>query len=267
MFLAEQVTEFYPDLDDKLFISDFAVYHQRYSTNTFPTWRLAQPFRVLAHNGEINTVRGNMNWMSCHEDRMESEFFESNIEDLKPVIAKGSSDSAALDSVFELLLQSGRDLPMVKTMMIPQAVTPDVSSELAGLYGYCNAVMEPWDGPAAIAAFSGNWVIGGMDRNGLRPLRYTITKDGLLLAGSETGMVSIPPSDVQELGRLGPGEMIGVNLAEGKLIKDKDLKAELSKRADWNSWLGKSQQLDEILSKNQENAPQRPSSDFIRLRQ
>ena len=252
MFLAEQVTEFYPDLDDKLFISDFAVYHQRYSTNTFPTWRLAQPFRVLAHNGEINTVRGNMNWMSCHEDRMESELFENNIEDLKPVIAKGSSDSAALDSVFELLLQSGRDLPMVKTMMIPQAVTPDVSSELAGLYGYCNAVMEPWDGPAAIAAFSGNWVIGGMDRNGLRPLRYTITKGGLLLAGSETGMVSIPPSDVQELGRLGPGEMIGVNLAEGKLIKDKELKAELSKRADWNSWVGKSQQLDEILAKKQE---------------
>ena len=267
MFLAEQVTEFYPDLDDKLFISDFAVYHQRYSTNTFPTWRLAQPFRVLAHNGEINTVRGNMNWMSCHEDRMESEFFENNIEDLKPVIAKGSSDSAALDSVFELLLQSGRDLPMVKTMMIPQAVTPDVSSELAGLYGYCNAVMEPWDGPAAIAAFSGNWVIGGMDRNGLRPLRYTITKGGLLLAGSETGMVSIPPSDIQELGRLGPGEMIGVNLAEGKLIKDKELKAELSKRADWNSWVGKSQQLDEILAKKQEIAPQRPSSDIIRRRQ
>ena len=108
MFLAEQVTEFYPDLDNELFISDFAVYHQRYSTNTFPTWRLAQPFRVIAHNGEINTVRGNMNWMACHEDRMESELFGNNVEDLKPVIAKGSSDSAALDSVFEILLQLHR---------------------------------------------------------------------------------------------------------------------------------------------------------------
>ena len=267
MFLAEQVTEFYPDLDDKLFISDFAVYHQRYSTNTFPTWRLAQPFRVIAHNGEINTVRGNMNWMSCHEDRMDSDVFGDNVEDIKPVIAKGSSDSAALDSVFELLLQAGRDLPMVKTMMIPQAVTPDVPSELAGLYGYCNAVMEPWDGPAAIAAFSGNWVIGGMDRNGLRPLRYTITKDGLLLAGSETGMVSIPPSNIQELGRLGPGEMIGVNLAEGRLVKDSELKSELSGRADWKSWLSKSHQLDEILAEKKDITPQRPASDIIRRRQ
>ena len=267
MFLAEQVTEFYPDLDDDQFISDFAVYHQRYSTNTFPTWRLAQPFRVIAHNGEINTVRGNINWMSCHEDRMESDVFGENVEDLKPVIAKGSSDSAALDSVFELLLQAGRDLPMVKTMTIPQAVTPDVPSELAGLYGYCNAVMEPWDGPAAIAAFSGKWVIGGTDRNGLRPLRYTITKDGLLLAGSETGMVSIPPSNIQELGRLGPGEMIGVDLTEGRLFKDTELKSELSGRADWNSWLSKSHQLEEILSEKQDITLQRPASDVIRRRQ
>ena len=122
-----------------------------YGPLRIPTWRLAQPFREIAHKGEVNTVRGNMNWMSCHEDRMDSDVFGDNVEDIKPVIAKGSSDSAALDSVFELLLQAGRDLPMVKTMMIPQAVTPDVPSELAGLYGYCNAVMEPWDGPAAIA--------------------------------------------------------------------------------------------------------------------
>ena len=175
MFLAEQVTAFYPDLLDERFISDFAVYHQRYSTNTFPTWRLAQPFRVLAHNGEINTVRGNMNWMACHEDRMQSALFGESIEEVKPVIAKGSSDSAALDSVFELMLHAGRDLPMVKTMMIPQAINVDGESDLADLYAYCNAVMEPWDGPAAIAAFSGDWAIGGTDRNGLRPMRYTLT--------------------------------------------------------------------------------------------
>ena len=144
MFLAEQVTAFYPDLLDDLFISNFAVYHQRYSTNTFPTWRLAQPFRVLAHNGEINTVRGNMNWMSCHEDRMSTDVFGGDVEDVKPVIAKGSSDSAALDAVFELLLQAGRDLPMVKTMMILQVADVSGDGELSKLYAYCNSVMEPW---------------------------------------------------------------------------------------------------------------------------
>ncbi|MEC8744888.1 MAG: glutamate synthase large subunit, partial [Pseudomonadota bacterium] len=168
MFLAEQVTAFYPDLLDELFVSNFAVYHQRYSTNTFPTWRLAQPFRVLAHNGEINTISGNQNWMSCHEDRMDSPVFEGALDDIKPVIAKDSSDSAALDAVFELMLAGGRDLPMVKSMMIPQAIDVSADTDLSRLYAYCNSVMEPWDGPAAIAAFSGDWVLGGMDRNGLR---------------------------------------------------------------------------------------------------
>ncbi|MBL6622339.1 MAG: glutamate synthase large subunit [Alphaproteobacteria bacterium] len=248
MFLAEQVTEFYPDLLDARFVSDFAVYHQRYSTNTFPTWRLAQPFRVLAHNGEINTIRGNMNWMSCHEDRMASPLFGEAIEDIKPVIAKGSSDSAALDSVFELLAHAGRDLPMVKTMMIPQAIDADSASPLAKLYGYCNAVMEPWDGPAAIAAFAGNWVLGGTDRNGLRPLRYTLTTDGLLIAGSETGMVVVPETRIAENGRLGPGEMIAVDLTAGKLLRDDELKAEMSGRADWDKWLRRSRQLDSLLA-------------------
>ena len=181
MFLAEQVTAFFPDLLDKRFVSSFAVYHQRYSTNTMPTWKLAQPFRVLAHNGEINTIRGNQNWMTCHEDRMDSEVFGDAIEDLKPVIGKGSSDSAALDAVFELMGHGGRTLPMVKTMMIPAAVDVDGDGELAKLYAYCNAVMEPWDGPAAIAAYANNWVIAGLDRNGLRPMRYVVTDDGLSL--------------------------------------------------------------------------------------
>ena len=267
MFLAEQVTAFYPDLLDDLFISNFAVYHQRYSTNTFPTWRLAQPFRVLAHNGEINTVRGNMNWMSCHEDRMSTDVFAGAVEDIKPVIAKGSSDSAALDSVFELLLQAGRDLPMVKTMMIPQAVDVNGDDELAKLYAYCNSVMEPWDGPAAIAAVSGDWVIGGMDRNGLRPMRYTLTDEGLIIAGSETGMVHIDEAHILERGRLGPGEMIGVNLAHGRVVYDAELKTELAGRQDWAKWTSKAKQMDSVLAKAKLAAADRPDDEVRRRRQ
>ncbi|MGB0810739.1 MAG: class II glutamine amidotransferase, partial [Candidatus Puniceispirillaceae bacterium] len=267
MFLAEQVTAFYPDLLDELFVSNFAVYHQRYSTNTFPTWRLAQPFRVLAHNGEINTVRGNMNWMSCHEDRMDTAVFEGAIEDIKPVIAKGSSDSAALDSVFELLLQGGRDLPMVKTMMIPQAVDVSADTELAKLYAYCNSVMEPWDGPAAIAAVSGDWVIGGMDRNGLRPMRFMLTDDGLMIAGSETGMVHIDEAHILERGRLGPGEMIGVNLAEGRIVYDAELKSELVGRQDWAKWTSRAKPMDSLLAVAKQTAEDRPDEDTRRRRQ
>ena len=248
MFLAEQVTAFFPDLLDPRFVSSFAIYHQRYSTNTKPTWRLAQPFRVLAHNGEINTIRGNQNWMSCHEDRMESALFGSQIEDLKPVVAKGSSDSAALDAVFELLLRSGRDLPMVKTMMIPEAIDVSADNPRANLYAYCNSVMEPWDGPAAIAAYSGDWVVAGLDRNGLRPFRYVVTQDGLVIGGSETGMVMVPDTNIAERGRLGPGEMIGINLAEGRLYKDQELKDKLVKKCDWRKWIGRAKQMDSLLA-------------------
>ena len=267
MFLAEQVTAFYPDLLDERFVSNFAVYHQRYSTNTFPTWRLAQPFRVLAHNGEINTIRGNMNWMACHEDRMQSAHFGDAVEDVKPVIAKGSSDSAALDSVFELMLHGGRELPMVKSMMIPQAINVDGDSELAQLYAYCNAVMEPWDGPAAIAAFAGDWVLGGTDRNGLRPMRYTLTTTGLLIAGSETGMVVVPENEVVERGRLGPGEMIGVNLHTGTLLHDEELKADLTVKAKWGEWIGRSEKMDALLAKAKISKQDQPQQETLRRRQ
>ena len=250
MFLAEQVTAFFPDLLDERFISSFAVYHQRYSTNTMPTWKLAQPFRVLAHNGEINTIRGNQNWMTCHEDRMASGLFGSSIEDLKPVIAKGSSDSAALDAVFELMGHGGRDLPMVKTMMIPAAVDVSEDNVLAKLYAYCNSVMEPWDGPAAIAAYANNWVIGGLDRNGLRPMRYVVTKDGLVIAGSETGMVVVAEDNIIERGRIGPGQMMGIDLSRGMMFSNDDLKAELSQRRNWGSWIGRAQQMEALLAKN-----------------
>ncbi|MHA1538237.1 MAG: glutamate synthase large subunit [Alphaproteobacteria bacterium] len=238
MFLAEQLTDFYPDLLDELFVSNFAVYHQRYSTNTFPTWPLAQPFRVLAHNGEINTVRGNVQWMRSHEPRMSHETFGEAVEDIKPVVQLGSSDSAALDAVFELLIRAGRSLPMAKTLMIPDSWTfrKSVPEAHRDLFAYANAVMEPWDGPAAICAFSGRWVVAGMDRNGLRPLRYTVTGDGLLIVGSETGMVKVDETSVVEKGRVGPGQMIGVDLKEGRLHHDLELKDMCAARRPFGKW-------------------------------
>ncbi|GAB4175416.1 MAG: glutamate synthase large subunit [Thalassobaculales bacterium] len=249
MFLAEQVTSFYPDLLDERFISNFAVYHQRYSTNTFPTWRLAQPFRVLAHNGEINTLRSNVNWMASHETRMASPAFGPLIEDLKPVIQQGSSDSAALDAVFELVCQAGRDLPMVKTMLIPEAWQnrPDMPERHKALYAYCNAVMEPWDGPAAIAAYFGHWVIGGMDRNGLRPMRYVVTGDRLLIAGSEMGLVRVNEAEVVEKGRLEPGQMIAVDLKDGRLYHDWEIKDRLAGSREFGDWVKQSVKLDKLI--------------------
>ncbi|MBO6769976.1 glutamate synthase large subunit [Thalassospira sp. GO-4] len=250
MFLAEDVDTFYPDLRDERFISSFCVYHQRYSTNTFPSWPLAQPFRVLAHNGEINTLRGNVNWMKSHEARMAHEVFADSIDDLKPVIQPGSSDSAALDAVFELMIRAGRDLPMVKTMMVPEAWSKKASTpdSYKNLYAYCNAVMEPWDGPAALAAYGGKWLLGGTDRNGLRPLRYAVTGNGLLIAGSEAGMVHIDEESCIEKGRLGPGQMIAVNLEEGKLYHDRELKDKLANRRDWSKWVGRTKVLDDLIS-------------------
>ena len=231
MFLAEALSEFYPDLTDKQFISRFAIFHQRYSTNTFPSWDLAQPFRTLAHNGEINTLKGNINWMKIHEQDMSSEFFK-DIELLKPVIIPGNSDSAALDNVFELLVRSGKSVPLVKLMLIPDAWSKrrkTVSKAHQQLFNFLNSTIEPWDGPAAIAATDGKWIIAAMDRNGLRPLRYTLSTDKLLFAGSETGMVSIPNDKIVSRGRLGPGQIIAVNLDQGKVFNSKSIKDHISK--------------------------------------
>ena len=223
MMLAEQVGDFYPDLQDPRFESAFAIYHQRYSTNTFPQWWLAQPFRMLAHNGEINTMKGNLNWMRSHEIRMASQVFGAHQEDLKPVVPASSSDSAALDAVFEVMVRAGRIAPMAKTMLIPEAwsnratVMPE---SWRAMYAYSNSVMEPWDGPAAIAATDGRWVLAGADRNGLRPLRFVVDGEGLVIAGSEVGMVPTDESSVREKGRLGPGQMIAIDLVEGRLLHD-----------------------------------------------
>ncbi len=257
LFLAEQVDQFYPDLLDERFISSFAIIHQRYSTNTFPNWRLAQPFRMLAHNGEINTLRGNTNWMKSHETRMASDVFGDHIADIKPVIQSGSSDSAALDAVFEVLARAGRPAPMVKSMLIPdswanKALMPDSHKDF---YSYCNCVMEPWDGPAAVCATDGRWVIAGMDRNGLRPMRYTLTRDGLLIVGSESGMVPVSESNITRKGRVGPGGMIGVDLHEGKFYANAELKDMLAGRSPYSRWVRNIKPLDSLIRAEKEAAP------------
>ncbi|MEM7173577.1 MAG: glutamate synthase large subunit, partial [Pseudomonadota bacterium] len=221
----------------------------RYSTNTFPTWHLAQPFRLLAHNGEINTIKGNANWMKSHECRLGAEVFTDVMDQLKPVIVPGSSDSAALDGVAELMVRGGRELPMVKSMLLPESWSQNPSMPQAhkDLYGYCNAVMEPWDGPAAICAYDGRWAIAGMDRNGLRPLRYTISEDGLLFAGSESGMVRVPEEGIIEKGRLGPGEMIAVDLEKGRFFRDRELKDKLAGEQPFGEWTTRTTVIDDLI--------------------
>lgn len=240
LFLAESLSEFYPDLKDERFVSRVAIFHQRYSTNTFPQWWLAQPFRCLAHNGEINTIRGNKNWMLSHEIKMASLAFGGDSEDIKPVIPAGASDTAALDAVFEAICRSGRDAPTAKLMLVPEAwqLVDAMPQKHLDMYKYLASVMEPWDGPAALAMTDGRWAVAGVDRNALRPLRYTRTADGLLVVGSETGMVQIPESTIVAKGRLGPGQMIAVDLEEGVFYEDGAVKDRIAGEYDYASMIG-----------------------------
>ena len=257
MMLAEQVAVFYPDLMDERFQSAFAIYHQRYSTNTFPQWWLAQPFRMLAHNGEINTLKGNLNWMKSHEIRMASASFGELAEDIKPIVASGSSDSAALDAVFEVMVRAGRSAPMAKTMLVPESWSKqavELPQAWRDMYSYCNSVMEPWDGPAALAMTDGRWVCAGLDRNGLRPMRYVVTGDGMLIAGSEAGMVAINETDVVEKGALGPGQMIAVDMKKAVLYRDTEIKNKLARALPFGEWVGKIHEMDAELAATTEVA-------------
>ncbi|MET4897890.1 glutamate synthase large subunit [Sphingomonadaceae bacterium jetA1] len=256
LFLAESLSVFYPDLQDHRFESRVAIFHQRYSTNTFPQWWLAQPFRCLAHNGEINTIRGNKNWMLSHEIRMASIAFGDNSEDIKPVIPAGASDTAALDAVFEAICRSGRDAPTAKLMLVPEAwqKDSDVPQAHSDMYQYLASVMEPWDGPAALAMTDGRWAVAGMDRNALRPLRYTLTVDGLLIVGSESGMVVVPEASVTAKGRLGPGQMIAVDLAEGKLYEDRAVKDRIAGEQDYAAMIGEFLTMDQLPAPTDDEA-------------
>ena len=250
MFLAEHIDEFYPDLTDERFAAAVAVFHQRYSTNTFPEWRLAQPFRMLAHNGEINTLKGNSNWMKSHEIRMAAQAFGDFGDDVKPVIQPGGSDSSALDNTFEVLVRAGRDAPMAKCLLMPEAqsgLEQHGRERHQALFAYCNAVMEPWDGPAAICATDGRWVIAGKDRNGLRPLRAAYTEDGLLIVGSEAGMTGVPDSRIVRKAHIGHGMMVAVDLHEGKLYGEQEILDELAGRHPYTEWLGNIVNLEERI--------------------
>ena len=248
LFLAESLSVFYPDLRDTRFESRVAIFHQRYSTNTFPQWWLAQPFRCLAHNGEINTIRGNKNWMLSHEIKMASLSFGEHSEDIKPVIPAGASDTAALDAVFEAICRSGRDAPTAKLMLVPEAWggKGEMPKAHLDMFKYLGSVMEPWDGPAALAMTDGRWAVAGMDRNALRPLRYTRTIDGLLIVGSESGMVVVPESTIVEKGRLGPGQMIAIDLDEGVLLHDRAVKDRISGEHDYAAMIGEFTRIEDL---------------------
>jgi glutamate synthase domain-containing protein 2/glutamate synthase domain-containing protein 1/glutamate synthase domain-containing protein 3 len=239
MFVAPQFEQFFPDLSDKDFQSALAVVHQRYSTNTFPSWPLAQPFRFLAHNGEINTLKGNINKMKARESTLASEFFDKDIQKLIPVINEDLSDSAIVDNVFELLTQSGRSVEHSLMMMIPEAFGNKyhISQDKRAFYEYHAAIMEPWDGPAAMAFTDGVKVGACLDRNGLRPARYVITKSGKFVLASEVGVLDISPEDVLQKGRLAPGKMILVDTQKQRVIYDNEIKATISRRRQYRRWL------------------------------
>ncbi|HWU74563.1 MAG TPA: glutamate synthase large subunit, partial [Sphingomonas sp.] len=266
LFLAESLSVFYPDLKDPRFESRVAIFHQRYSTNTFPQWWLAQPFRCLAHNGEINTIRGNKNWMLSHEIKMAATAFGEASEDIKPVIPAGASDTAALDAVFEAICRSGRDAPTAKLMLVPEAwgVKGEMPKKHLDMFKYLGSVMEPWDGPAALAMTDGRWAVAGMDRNALRPLRYTQTTDGLLIVGSEAGMVVVPETMIVEKGRLGPGQMIAVDLEEGRLLHDREVKDRIAGEHDYAKMIGEFVTIDELPAPKGETVTRFDRAELLR---
>jgi glutamate synthase (NADPH) large chain len=243
LLLAPQITKFYPELSNPEVVSSLCLVHQRFSTNTFPTWQLAHPFRYIAHNGEINTLRGNVNWMHARQSVLASPLYGDDIKKLFPIIQPGGSDSANFDNALELLVMSGRSIQHAMAMLIPEAWAgnPYMNPQRRAFYEYHASLMEPWDGPAAIAFTDGRSIGATLDRNGLRPARYLVTKDGLVLMASETGVLPVKPEDVKLKGRLQPGKMLLVDTVEGRIISDKELKASLYGRNPYQLWLHENQ--------------------------
>ncbi|HLH89201.1 MAG TPA: glutamate synthase large subunit [Xanthobacteraceae bacterium] len=249
MFLADQLGTYYPDLHDPEFESALALVHQRFSTNTFPTWSLAHPYRMIAHNGEINTLRGNLNWMAARQSSARSPRFGDDIRKLWPISYEGQSDTACFDNALEFLVQGGYPLAHAVMMMIPEAWAgnPLMDEERRAFYEYNAALMEPWDGPAAIAFTDGRQIGATLDRNGLRPARYLVTRDGRIVMASEMGVLPIPEKDIVTKWRLQPGKMLLVDLVEGRLIPDEEIKAQLAKSHPYKEWLKNTQiQVEEL---------------------
>ena len=239
LLMTHQVAGFFSDLSNSDIHSAIALVHSRYSTNTFPTWDLAQPFRYLAHNGEINTLKGNINWMRAKEGMLECELIGKDLGDLYPTIVPGGSDSAAIDNVFELLSLCGKTLPETMLMLIPAAYHRDnhINQELKDYYKYQSCLMEPWDGPAAIAFTDGDSVGAVLDRNGLRPARYLVTKGGQVVMASEVGVLDIDPSQIEYSGRLEPGKMFFIDTKQGQIISDQEIKDQFSSKKPYGKWL------------------------------
>src|SRR3984893_16070083 len=230
MLISFQLAAFYADLCDPRTKSAMALVHSRFSTNTFPSWELAHPYRVICHNGEINTVMGNINWMRARESELRSELFGEDLQKILPVVRPGNSDSATFDNVLELLLLAGRSLPHAAMMMIPEAYRnrDDLPEYLEGFYAFHSCLMEPWDGPASVAFTDGRVVGATLDRNGLRPGRWVETTDGYVVLGSESGLLDIPPARVRRLGRLQPGKLFLVDLQRGWIGEDRVIKRKMA---------------------------------------
>ena len=238
MLMAPQLPAYFPDLHDERFSSALALVHSRYSTNTFPSWELAHPYRVIAHNGEINTLRGNVNWMQARESQLASELFGDDLPKVLPVVRPSGSDTAVFDNVLELLTLAGRSLPHALMMMIPEAYQgrDDLPAELKGFYAYHQCLMEAWDGPAAIAFSDGRLIGATLDRNGLRPGRWYETRDGWVVMASETGVLDDPPENILRKGRLQPGRLFLVDLDRGRIVDDREIKREISTQKPYGRW-------------------------------
>ncbi|HTY56052.1 MAG TPA: hypothetical protein VMB26_12665, partial [Candidatus Binataceae bacterium] len=237
--ISTQIPQFFPDLLDPEMVSALAMVHQRFSTNTFPSWDRAHPYRFLCHNGEINTLRGNINWMRAREKMFASPLFGDDIKKLLPIIQPTGSDSAMFDNALELLVRTGRSLAHAVMMTIPEAWQNDraMSESKRAFYRYHSSLMEPWDGPASIAFTDGRQIGAVLDRNGLRPSRYLVTKDGLVVMASETGVLDIPPEQVKLKGRLQPGRMFLVDTELGRIVEDEEIKESIAARKPYGEWL------------------------------
>src|SRR3989338_1234812 len=230
MLMSEQVEGFYPDLKDPRIETSLALVHSRFSTNTFPSWDRAHPYRYIAHNGEINTLRGNINWMHARQSLFESELFKDDMKKIMPVISQDGSDSAMFDNCLEFLVLGGRSLPHAVMMMIPEPWSnhESMSDEKKAFYEYHSSLMEPWDGPASIAFTDGVRIGAVLDRNGLRPSRYYVTKDDLVIMAWEVGVLGVPPENVLQKGRLRPGRMFLIDTEEGRIVADEEIKEKIS---------------------------------------
>ncbi|MFT4831126.1 MAG: glutamate synthase (NADPH/NADH) large chain [Psychroserpens sp.] len=239
LLMPEDISLYFRDLMDSRVVTRLALVHQRFSTNTFPTWDLAQPFRYMCHNGEINTLRGNVSRMVSREELMKSDWFGAEIKNVLPVILPGKSDSATMDMVVELLLMTGRSLPEVMMILVPEAweKNPEMSDAKRAFYEFNSCMMEPWDGPASIPFTDGNYIGAVLDRNGLRPSRYSVTKDGYVIMSSEVGVLDIAPENIEMHGRLEPGKMFLVNMEEGRIINDEEIKEDIAQRHPYKKWL------------------------------